>query len=450
MQSIKKIKLKNTILPILALLIFLFIECSSNGDDDLIFASSTIKELTDQEYPDNCDIESRSDLWDKYNHSLFQVVRNDSLNFTVRILPENEFSDTITFKNINLLSWIPTIPNHIVEDPYLVDIGIINAEWNRQQVRFNKGEFYMSSDNEESTKTVRVDLARNCLNSYAWEVITYTEDSGNMKSMYHGWFDFPKELYRELFDEVNNGKLTFDQYRDHLELYKDPKKQVINLSVLREVEKETEVSFSDFRMQSYPLTGARKSKYKNIVCPASPILINDMLNDSTTYSTFQWPGFYDTSDPRPSTLSMLGIPKKVLVRETVSKNSVKDKCYEFDLSFARNTDTSYITRIVIGGILPTDLQQMPIENYNNGIKKPMGIGNHGFYEHVDYASSHSSAENPYYGFVLDDNGKWVDSHFFGVDGPILHLDETDEGLLHFWLLSFERHAMVAHLTFPLN
>ena len=150
--------MKNTTLPILALLIFLFIECSSNGDDDLIFASSTIKELTDQEYPDNCDIESRSDLWDKYNHSLFQVVRNDSLNFTVRILPENEFSDTITFKNINLLSWIPTIPNHIVEDPYLVDIGIINAEWNRQQVRFNKGEFYMSSNNEESTKTLTLQL----------------------------------------------------------------------------------------------------------------------------------------------------------------------------------------------------------------------------------------------------------------------------------------------------
>ena len=93
---------------------------------------------------------------------------------------------------------------------------------------------------------------------------------------------------------------------------------------------------------------------------------------------------------------------------------------------------------------------MFVMNLNEGIKKPMGIGNHGFYEHVDYASTHSSSESPYYGFILDEEGKWVDSHFFGVDGPILHLDENDENLLHFWLLSFERHAMVAHLTFPIR
>ena len=87
----------------------------------------------------------------------------------------------------------------------LESIGIINAEWNRQQVRFDKGTFRVSSDNEEGTKTVRIDLARNCLNSYAWEIITYTEEQGQQKSMYHGWFDFPKAMYRELFDEVNQG-----------------------------------------------------------------------------------------------------------------------------------------------------------------------------------------------------------------------------------------------------
>ena len=174
-----------------------------------------------------------------------------------------------------------------------------------------------------------------------------------------------------------------------------------------------------------------------------------MLTDSTTYSTFQWPGYYDTSDPRPSTLSMLGIPKSVVVRETTSNNENNDICYEFDVSFARNTDTSYITRVVIGGIIPAELNQMSINDYNNGIKKPMGIGNHGFYEHVTYANENPTSKSPYYGFILDDKGMWVDSHFFGVDGPILHLDENNPNLLHFWLLSFERHAMVTHLTFPI-
>ena len=58
-----------------------------------------------------------------------------------------------------------------------------------------------------------------------------------------------------------------------------------------------------------------------------------MLNDSTSYSTFQWPGYYDTKDPRATTLSMLGIPKKVIVKQTISKNIKRDSCLEFDISY---------------------------------------------------------------------------------------------------------------------
>ena len=135
--------------------------------------------------------------------------------------------------------------------------------------------------------------------------------------------------------------------------------------------------------------------------------------------------FYDTKDPRSTTLSMLGIPKKVIVKETTSKNEQQDRCFEFDISYARNTDTNYITRVVIGGIKKSQLKQLDQNNYNKGLKMPMGIGNHGFYEEIDYAQTHSSSSSPYYGFIVDDEGKWVDSHFFGVDGPLLHLDKDN-------------------------
>ena len=92
---------------------------------------------------------------------------------------------------------------------------------------------------------------------------------------------------------------------------------------------------------------------------------------------------------------------------------------------------------------------MPIEDYNKGFKYPMGIGNHPFYEGLESVQANLTQNSPYYAFILDPEGQWVDSHFFGVDGPILHLDEDNPNLLHFWLLSFERHAMVTHLTFEL-
>ena len=411
---------------------------------------ASIQELTDQQYPDNFQIENRTELWNKYDHNLFQIVRNDSNHFTIKILPENSSSDTIILDHINILTWIPTIPNHIVSDKYLSQIGIVNAEWNRQQVSFYRDEFKIAGENEEHNNTFRIDLARNCLNSYAWEVITFTLDNGEYKPMYHGWFDFPKTLYRELFNEVNKGKLTFEEYVDYLENYKELEKNNINFEVLRTVNEEIIVPFEDHRMNGYPMTGARKLKYKNIVYPVNPLTINDMLTDSTTYSTFQWPGYYDKKDPRPTSLSKLGIAKKVIIRNTNSNNQANDPCFEFDITFARNTDTNYLTRIVIGGVRMEELVQMPIEDYNDAYKKPMGIGNHSFYEGFQYAMSNPVSKSPYYGFIIDNQGKWVDSHFFGVDGPILHLDDDDPSILHFWLLSFERHALVTHLTFSID
>ncbi len=422
----------------------------NKSNENIQVYQSDVRELTDEDYPDNNDIETRSVLWNKYEHSTFEVLRNGKNNFSIYILPDNQFSDSIIIENIDLLAWMPTIPDHTAKDDYLKKIGIINAEWNRQQVRFNNDDFETGVLNEEGGITTRVDLARNCLNSYAWEVITFTGEKGNHSPLYHGWFDFPKELYRELFNEVNEGKLLFNEYVDYLENYTEPEKEVINFDILRKVDTEIVVPFEDHRMKWYPMTGARKTKYKNIVCPKNPISINDMLTDSTTYSTFQWPGIYDTKDPRPTTLSMLGIPKKVVVRETISKNNSNEKCYEFDLTFARNTDTSHLTRVVIGGVRKSELLQFPIEDYNNAYKKPMGIGNHGFYEPYNKATKNSVSNSPYYGLIIDSEGKWVDSHFFGVDGPILHLDENDPNILHYWLLSFERHAMVAHLTFPIE
>ena len=80
----------------------------------------------------------------------------------------------------------------------------------------------------------------------------------------------------------------------------------------------------------------------------------------------------------------------------------------------------------------------------------MGIGNHPFYE--DYASHEDqcSLTNPNFGLLLDENGKWLDSHSIGIDGPLLHLDKDDPTKLHVWILSFERHALIAHYVLNLE
>ena len=47
-------------------------------------------------------------------------------------------------------------------------------------------------------------------------------------------------MYRELFDEVNEGKLRFNEYVNFLENYTEPEKDIINFDVLRKVVEEKE------------------------------------------------------------------------------------------------------------------------------------------------------------------------------------------------------------------
>ncbi len=411
--------------------------------------TTSIKSLTDQEYPDNNDIETRSKDWNEFDHREVKVERLGKNDFTLLFLPNNQKSDTIRIEHVNLLAWIPTIPAYVT-DPYLKEIGIVNAEWNRHQVKLDGREFRITGRGEEKEKTVRIDLARNCLNSYAWELITYTQEGGKQHSMYHGWFDFPHQMYRDLFNEVNQGVLTFEEYKNHLEIYTDPEIKKINLDNLRDVITSTKVPFENHNNEGYPMTGARKSKYKNIVCPQRPKTIDDMLVDSTKYSTFQWPGFYDTSDPRSTKLGRIYRPEEVVVNVVKSHNSRQDTCLEFQITYSHRDDPSLKTKVVIGGIKKSDIPVLEINDYNKGFKYPMGIGNHAFYETYDKATTTDTKESSYYAFVLDSDGKWIDSHFFGIDGPLLHFDKNDPKKLHFWLLSFERHAMVGHLVFEVE
>jgi len=133
------------------------------------YYANPIKELTDNDYPDNPDIQIRHSSDGKFSHKEVQVSRiENSGNFNIYFIPNNEMSDTILLENINLLEWIPAAPEWVKKDEYLTYIGIINQEWNRQQVKFEKDQFKVLGSNNEKEMLTRVDLARNCLNAYLW------------------------------------------------------------------------------------------------------------------------------------------------------------------------------------------------------------------------------------------------------------------------------------------
>ena len=422
---------------------------SSSSKEDIKIDSNKknwsipVKQLSDVEYPDNPDISIRHKLYDQAVYSSLEIKKLDGGSYTFVKIPANEQTDTLILPNIHVMEWIPLAPKWLQSDEYLSYVALINQEWNRHQVRFYPGQFELRGG-RESEKITRVDLARNCLNAYLWEFIIYAEEDGETKPYYHSWFNFPKDLYADLFKQRNG--IDYARYREPLENWLEPENKPINLDLLREVEREQELVFQSHNDALYPLLGERKKKSVNIIYPPKATKIQDFLTDKTRYATFTPPGFYNKKTPRVTELSRFAQLEKVIQRKITGKNPSKTPSQELELVFKRSTDGS-LMRWVIGGLEFSKIPQRSLEALHQGWQMSMGIANHSFYESYEEQQANPSGNNPFYALLLDEKGHWLDSHKIGIDGPLFHFDQADSQRLHLWVLSFERHSFVGHFSF---
>ncbi len=417
-------------------------ETHSNSDNKMIDTThlqvSTnewfiqLDELSDDSYPNNPDISIRHSKANEPKYSQLELIRNSDSTFTFTFIPKNN-QDTIVLNHINLMEWIPTVCQNVKQDDYLTEIAIINQEWNRHQVKFNEGEFEIKSDNPYKIK--RIDIARNCLNAYLWEMITYAEEDKKLKPFYHAWFNFPKDLYAELFENRNG--LNYNQYKSKLEKWIDPESQPIDFNQLRTVKTKKKVKFTNLNHQTYPLIGERKKKFTNILYPKNTTVINDFLTDSTLFATFSPPGFYNQKEPRQTKLSWLKHPIKIIYK-TLDTN-----IFELEVNYL-SADSNKHTKLIISGLNKQDIPTLNLKDINNGWMNSMGFGNHTFYESYENYLKYDSKHSTYFAVLVDENDKWLDSHYVGIDGPLLYWDINNPHLLHLWILSFERHAFVGH------
>jgi len=391
-----------------------------------------LDELLGDDYPNNPDMSICHSSYTNIAYQNLDLKSCDDGHYDIIINPSDD-KDTVILHDVDILEFMPTISSKVEGDEYLEKLGIVNQEWNRQQVKFLEGDFEVSGSNSQHIE--RVDIARNCLNSYLWEVIFYVEEDGVSKPYYHGWFDFPHELYAELF-KIRNGH-EFAEYSSYLEHWEDPEHESIQLSKLREVESEFVASFENKNNEEYPLEGERKKKQMNIMYPKNTAVIQDFLTDSTVFATFSPPGFYNQEDPRATELSRLAN------LDTTYFRTLTNGLFEVELVF--NSDSlEKKTHFIVSGLDKNEIPTLAADQVNSGWQNSMGFGNHTFYETYESALAHPSKSSEYFGLLLDADRLWIDSHHVGIDGPMMHWDEDNPELLHFWILSFERHAFVGH------
>lgn len=53
-------------------------------------------------------------------------------------------------------------------------------------------------------------------------------------------------------------------------------------------------------------------------------------------------------------------------------------------------------------------------------------------------------KSPVFSVLVNEKNKWINHHEIAIDGSYLFLDKNQPNRLHLYLVSYERHAVVAH------
>ena len=411
--------------------------------DDQPRQSVALKAFTTAEYPDNPENQSR--VFGSYPHRHLVIESLGATRFRFLLEPAAPQATTIEITDVDLAHFVAAVPPWIKADPDLTKVGLSDREWNRQQVRFPRTSSHVrvreGGDGFEQRAVSRIDLARNCLNAGLWELLLFTEEEGEQRVYEHLWFTFPLGLYKQLFEQVNG--LSYWSYWWSLEHWVDPAGTTIRLDRLRTVEREWPVATTARWDEPVPAQGEQSRKRRNITTPVAATY-RDWYTQPVRFASFIQPGRYSRAHPRETQLHYLAELTGTLMRQ-VKLPGGTHSLFELELDF-RSSQTGEPTRLILGGL---DWATIPVasqKQYDHGWQAPLGIGNPSFFESYEQVLADPPAQRTFYGFHLDARNRWLDHHAVGVDGPLLHWDADDPSLLHLYLLSYERHALLNHVT----
>jgi hypothetical protein len=412
--------------------------------DDTPVQTVALRTFNDSEYPE--DPEDRSRAFGNYPHSTLRIERIKDNRFRLLLEPGANHAAAIELTDIDLAHFVAAVPPWVKSDKDLTRVGLIDREWNRQQVSFRRDSPYVrvheGGDGYEGRKLSRIDLARNCLNAGLWELLLFETEDGQERLYEHVWFTFPLGLYKNLFERVND--LSYWDYWWSLEHWVNPAGTLIRLERLRNVEREWPLTAGPRWDEAPAWRGEQRFKRKNVLAPTVVRTYRDWYTQPVRFASFIPPGRYSVAHPRDTKLHYLSqLAGATLRRIRVPAHS--KLLYEFELVF-KDGRTGETTRLIFGGL---DLARIPSttpERYERGWQVPLGIGNPGFFEAYEELLADPPLQRPFYGFHLDAEDHWIDHHAVGVDGPLLHRDVDEPSIFHLYFLSYERHALLNHIV----
>ena len=415
-----------------------------------------VTEYSHAEYRE--DPSGRSVRHGRYDGRSLRLVKRDATHFDFEFTsPEPHVADVV-FRNVDVSLMTVKQPEWTKGDEGLTRISLIDREWNRQQVKFvvapGDGEpaehagawvEIAGGDGWEKANCTRAALAKNCLNAGLWEVLLNCDEPGGSKMYYQGWFTFPLGHYAEQFEQ--NTGLNYADWWYPLEHWQDPAGTPIDLDKLRTVRAEVPAAVSFDRDEIVAVAGEQVRKTRTTNGSGYVTWGNLIDRADVTFATFVPPGKYSHAHPWGNEYWRLHEFAGGVVRAVESPAAPGETLHELELTFLSKDGEPQ--RLFVGGVDFAGLPTLPVGEYPRGLYMPMGIGVPPFYQSYADLVANPPAESPYYSVLLDADDGWIDHHTVAIDGPVMHRDAADPGLIHLYLLSYERHTLVAHLTIRL-
>jgi uncharacterized membrane protein YdjX (TVP38/TMEM64 family) len=403
-----------------------------------------VTEYTNAEYPD--DPALRSVHYGKYTGRKLTLVQKDATHFDLVFEPSDPRTAKVVFRDIDVSLLTPGLPEWAKADAGLTRIALTDRQWNRQQVRFDRGSPQVEvsgGDGFEVANWHTAELSKNCLNAGLWEVLLFVKDDGGNKALYyHGWFTFPLGHYKDIF-ERNTG-LPYWRHWYYLEHWFDPAGTPIPLEGLRRVVREREVP-ARFNPDEGLLVAGEQLGKRRILSADNVVAWKDFYDGhKVRFATFLPPGRYSVRHPWKNEYRRMDRFEKAVLREVVSPATDRP-LHELELVFS-SSKAAGKSRFFVSGFDLKALPQLPVRDYAKGMYMPMGIGVPPFFQSYEELKKNPPHRSPYFSVQLDAEGRWIDHHRFAVDGPVLHRDADDPNLLHVYLLSYERHTLINHLV----
>ena len=158
---------------------------------------------------------------------------------------------------------------------------------------------------------------------------------------------------------------------------------------------------------------------------------------------FADPGIYNPKEPMRCDLSWLAHPAGMTVR-SVRAAGGGEPFPEIEIAFANGYRIlfadSRLSSLAARSSVPSSESDV--------LKIVSGIGTPTIHATEEERTAELSEDRPRYLFLLDSKGNLVDNHLAGMDGIYLWREAGEPGLLHVWVVGYERIAFVGHFSTP--